>query len=606
MGRETDMDAIEKTRFRWLALVASMAALGVLTAVPSRAQVPVDEDGNPVEAIDETGEAARTYPLEAAAEENLSIDELQALVGPIALYPDDLLAIVLPASAYPLQIVQAARFLEDLEQDSSLEPDESWDESVTALLNYPEVIEMLNEDLDWTYELGEAVVRQQADVIAAVEAFRDRAYAAGNLKTDDRQTVTQNEGVIEIEPVEEEVIYVPYYEPERVVVYQPQPVYHYYPRPYPVYYYPYPYGHSFASGYFWGVTTAFSIGWFTDHLHVFHHSYWGHPYYGRHYYHPWYRRPSINIYNTFYVDNHVRRPRQHERDGDFWRPRRHSGALLTRNRFREAYYSDRRRERTEEGYRNRGGDERQIASGTRTRAGLRGDRAGAAEGNGDRAARFASSRSRDEARRDDRNREAPAVRRDAADGSDDGIRFRPRERAGTARRADDGDASIRFRARERTEERATDRSDNATRVTPPGIDRNSRPPEPRRPSSARRDSTPTPAVRERATSRGDSSGADRRVTPAPRATTRAPAVRSRASTPRAVPELRTSRPAAASPRAPAQAPRTADVSPRAPAQAPRTSRPADASPRAPARESRAAPRRAVEPAGTSERRRHRP
>ena len=70
--------------------------------------------------------------------------ELESLVGPIALYPDDLLAIVLPASTFPLQVVQAKRFLENLESDPSLKPDESWDDSVVALTNYPEVVELLN------------------------------------------------------------------------------------------------------------------------------------------------------------------------------------------------------------------------------------------------------------------------------------------------------------------------------------------------------------------------------------------------------------------------------------------------------------------------------
>ena len=119
----------------------------------------------------------------------LSSAELQELVGPIALYPDDLLAVVLPASTYPLQLVQAQRFLDDLKSDSSLQPDESWDDSIVALINYPEAVELLNDDLDWTWRLGEAVVAQQADVIAAVESFRDRAYAAGNLKSDEHQTV---------------------------------------------------------------------------------------------------------------------------------------------------------------------------------------------------------------------------------------------------------------------------------------------------------------------------------------------------------------------------------------------------------------------------------
>ena len=134
---------------------------------------------------------------QAPANPLLSSAELQDLVGPIALYPDDLLAIVLPASTYPLQLVQAQRFLDDLKNDSSLQPEESWDDSIVALLNYPEAVELLNDDLDWTWRLGEAVVAQQADVIDAVETFRDRAYAAGNLKSDEHQTISEDNGVIE-------------------------------------------------------------------------------------------------------------------------------------------------------------------------------------------------------------------------------------------------------------------------------------------------------------------------------------------------------------------------------------------------------------------------
>ncbi len=220
-------------------------------------------------------------------------EELEDLVAPVALYPDELLAIVLPATAYPLQIVLAARFLEQLENDDSLQPDEAWDESVVALLNYPEVIDLLNNDLEWTWQLGEAVLNQETEVIEAVEAFRDRAVLAGNLKTDEHQIVNNEDGTIEITPADPEVIYVPYYEPERVVVYQTYPVYYYYPEPYPVYYYPYPVGHHFSSGFFWGITTAFTIGWHSNHLNVHRWDYYSHPYYGHnyfhsnHYYHGW-------------------------------------------------------------------------------------------------------------------------------------------------------------------------------------------------------------------------------------------------------------------------------------------------------------------------------
>jgi hypothetical protein len=268
-----------------------------------------------------------------------SAEELELLVGPIALYPDDLLAIVLPASTFPLQIVAAARFLEDLESDPSLKPDEDWDDSVVALLNYPEVVELLNEDLDWTWRLGEAVVAQQADIISAIELFRDRAYAAGNLKSDDYQLVAHEGSSIQITPVEDDVIYVPYYEPEEVVVYQPRRTYYYYPRPYPVYYYPYPAYYSFHDSFFWGVTTAYAIGWHTHHLNVFHHSFYGHPYYGHSYWNRyWYRRPDIHVYNNVHVRNSTNVSYNRYRDGDHWQPNvrrtvRSSDQRVTRTRY---------------------------------------------------------------------------------------------------------------------------------------------------------------------------------------------------------------------------------------------------------------------------------
>lgn len=296
--------------------------------------------------VDSAGNLVGEYPAESSSPSIgneyiplLTASDLQELVGPIALYPDDLLAIVLPASTFPLQIVQASRFLAELQSDPSLQPDEAWDDAVVALVNYPEVVALLNDDLDWTWRLGEAVVAQQADVIAAVEYFRDRAYAAGNLKSDAHQVVSDYDGVIEITPASEDIIYVPYYEPEHVVVYQPRPVYYYYPQPYPVYNYPYPSGYAFNNSFFWGVTTAFSVGWYTDSLHVFHHSYYGHPYFGRPYWNQWwYRRPTIHVHNSIYVNNRQRHSPNHYRSGDNWRPQnrralRSTDQRVTRTRF---------------------------------------------------------------------------------------------------------------------------------------------------------------------------------------------------------------------------------------------------------------------------------
>ncbi|NND60204.1 MAG: DUF3300 domain-containing protein [Gammaproteobacteria bacterium] len=272
-----------------------------------------------------------------------SAEQLEELVGPVALYPDDLLAILLPASTYPRQIEEAARFLEDLEYDPSLQPSEHWDESVVALLNYPEALQLLYEDPSRTDALGAAVLNQQPDVIAAIESFRDRAYRAGNLRSDSYQRVVYEDDSVRITPVEEQTIYVPYYEPRRVVVVQREPVYHYYPRPYPIYHYPYPARHSFRSDFFWGVTTAYTIGWRTGYLHVHDYRYASHPYFGRryvdnYYYHHRFQRPHrVNSYGNhrpgYWRDRHYR--------GDRWQPRRRNGNRLNNEQNRARHGADR-------------------------------------------------------------------------------------------------------------------------------------------------------------------------------------------------------------------------------------------------------------------------
>ena len=255
----------------------------------------------------------------AARSQTVDPTDLEELVAPIALYPDDVLGIILPASTFPLDIVRAARFLDELEQDPTLEPDESWDESVIALLNYPEVLRMMDEDLDWTWALGEAVLTDEEAVLAAAQDFRRLALAAGNLPSDDKQVVTETEGVIEIAPTDPEVVYIPVYEPREVVVYQPAPVYHYYPVAYPVYYYPYPSRYYFGSSFFWGVTSYFSIGWHSHHLHVHHHSHRAHPYYlNSYYYAPYFYRNNVVITASTSNYTNIWRPST-RRSGD--RPR---------------------------------------------------------------------------------------------------------------------------------------------------------------------------------------------------------------------------------------------------------------------------------------------
>src|SRR5262245_6902384 len=204
-------------------------------------------------AQDETAATDETAAVPATV---LSPDEIRKLVAPVALYPDDLLALVLPASTNPLQIVQAQRFLEKQATDKNLKPDENWDPSVLALLNYPEVIAKMNDDLDWTENLGNAVIDQQSDVMGMIQQIRTEAQAGGYLKSDDKQVVVQEKETIIIQSASPDVIYVPSYNPQVVYVQD----YHSYPPPY--YSPPYPYYYSPGAAFFTGmfVGAAFSYG----------------------------------------------------------------------------------------------------------------------------------------------------------------------------------------------------------------------------------------------------------------------------------------------------------------------------------------------------------
>ncbi len=211
----------------------------------------------PVFAQEETA-AAETDA--AAAPALLGPDELRKLVAPVAFYPDDLLAIVLPAATSPLQIVQAQRFLDKSKSDKNLKPDEAWDPSVLALLNYPEVIAKMNADLTWTEDLGNAVIDQQSDVMDMIQQVRAEASAAGYLKSDEKQVVVQEKETIIIQPANPEVIYVPDYDPQVVYVqsYASYPPYYYYSTPYPYYYSP---AAAFWTGAFIGAAFSYGFDW---------------------------------------------------------------------------------------------------------------------------------------------------------------------------------------------------------------------------------------------------------------------------------------------------------------------------------------------------------
>src|SRR5215207_1077955 len=137
-------------------------------------------------------------PAAPAAEASmplLSREEVEQLVGPIALYPDPLLAVILPASTFPSDIVLAARFVESGE-DVTLADQKPWDPSVRALTRYPDTLKWLDENLEWTTQLGAAYLAQPTDVMDAIQAMRAKAQSVGNLADTPEQRVVREERVI--------------------------------------------------------------------------------------------------------------------------------------------------------------------------------------------------------------------------------------------------------------------------------------------------------------------------------------------------------------------------------------------------------------------------
>ncbi|HEY7165986.1 MAG TPA: DUF3300 domain-containing protein [Candidatus Binatia bacterium] len=178
-------------------------------------------------------------------------EELEQLCAPIALHPDSLVSQILMASTYPLEVVQADRWAK---QNASLKGDalgkaleaQDWDPSVKSLVNFPQVLTMMSEKLDWTQKLGDAFLADQKTVLDTIQNLRQKAQAAGNLKTTKEQTVVVEEKIIKIEPANPQVIYVPTYNPTVVYGAWPYPAYP------PYYYYP--------PGYVAGSMFAFAAG----------------------------------------------------------------------------------------------------------------------------------------------------------------------------------------------------------------------------------------------------------------------------------------------------------------------------------------------------------
>ena len=202
-----------------------------------------------------------------AAPARRSAADLEKLAIPIALHPDPLIAIILPASAYPLEIVQAARFVKDTNNIPKVD-EQPWDENVKAVAKFPELIVKMDADLTWTMNLGQAFVDQPKELMDTIQALRSKAQKAGNLKTTPQQIVTVTnivvqqtnitevvnvtKEIIEVVPANPSVIYVPSYPPAI-----------YYPW-YPYYAYPAPvcaFGVGLAWGFAWGAVWGNNCNW---------------------------------------------------------------------------------------------------------------------------------------------------------------------------------------------------------------------------------------------------------------------------------------------------------------------------------------------------------
>src|SRR6201988_3763344 len=219
---------------------------------------------------------ARPAPT-APAEDPVKIpaDQLNSLVAPIALYPDNLLSQTLVASTYPLEIIQLQQWLEknpdrlkDQKKLTDAVKKQPWDPSIQAMAALPDVVKRLSDDIQWTTDLGNAFLAQQTDVMDAIQRMRDKAKDTGALASNQQQKVEtqviESKEVIVIEQANPEVVYVPSYNP--TVVYG-APAY-----PYPPIYYPpstgaviaasaISFGVGMAMGAAWGGGWGWGCGW---------------------------------------------------------------------------------------------------------------------------------------------------------------------------------------------------------------------------------------------------------------------------------------------------------------------------------------------------------
>jgi len=257
MKRKGSQSTFSGERFRGVIAIVCAALLSSISSV----------------ALAQTPEAQSQVMTTTKEAPKIPNDQLDSLVAPIALYPDQLLSQTLVASTYPLEVIQLQQWLEKNKnlKDQALAnavQKENWDPSIQAMAAFPDVVKRLSDDIQWTTDLGNAFLAQESDVMDAVQAMRAKAQSKGTLKTSaqqkvESQTVEGGKQVIVVQQANPDVVYVPSYNP--AVVYGP-PVY-----PYPPIYYPPPgyyaagaavaFGTGVALGAAWGGNWGWNCGW---------------------------------------------------------------------------------------------------------------------------------------------------------------------------------------------------------------------------------------------------------------------------------------------------------------------------------------------------------
>ncbi|WP_243370990.1 DUF3300 domain-containing protein [Geotalea sp. SG265] len=231
-----------------------------------------------------TGAMAEEYTADQAHEaggEFFTAEELEDLLAPIALYPDPLIAQILPAATFVDQIDEAARFVRQYGESARIE-NQPWDVSVKAVAHYQTVLFMMDSKYDWTVSLGQAFVNQEQEVMDTIQRLRAEAKTAGSLVSTPQQQVLVEDQLIRIVPAEPEVIYVPQYDPVAVYTEELYPSYGFI---------------SFGVGFGIGAWLNRDCDW---HRHrIYYHGWRGRGWINR-------ARPYINIRNRTYINNRLR------------------------------------------------------------------------------------------------------------------------------------------------------------------------------------------------------------------------------------------------------------------------------------------------------------